>query len=518
MRVFVLLVLLLAACAPRPCAAAPEPRAGARGAALLVANSAYVGGRLGEAPLAGARALERELTRLGFEATLAVDLDRAGMRRALDAFAAAIRPGAPALFFFSGYGVEAKGEACLIPLGADVWTEADARAQGIALASVFAAMDKAGAVPKVVILDASRRNPFERRFRGFSAGLGALEPPPQSLLLSAAQEGQVVEGAPGTGPAAGVFVSELIKEMRAPDASADDVFNRTRLGVSRASGGRQTPLVRSTLTAPFFLAPQSLAPPPGLNEDGPADAQAGFGPPRPLRPRAVFRDCAACPSLVVAPAGEFQMGSEAFPAERPVHAVKIARPFAIGRFEVTRAQWDACVAAGGCEGPRLESEGEPDAPAGGVSFEDARAYVAWLARTTGAPYRLPSEAEWEFSARGGTTDAFWWGEEAGSDHANCRGCGGPGRPTVAGAYPANPFGLYDTSGNIAEWVADCWRDSYADAPRDGGAFDAPDCRIRVARGGSYDSAARFARSAARFPTQAELRYHANGLRVARDLP
>ncbi|WP_395664609.1 SUMF1/EgtB/PvdO family nonheme iron enzyme [Methylocella sp.] len=502
----------------RPAEARPAEKARG-GEALLVAESGYGGGALGPAPGAGARLLARELDRLGFATRVETDLDAAALRRALSGFAGRIRPGAPALLFFSGYAVTARGAVVLVPLGARIWTEADARAQGVTLDEALAAMDKAGAAQKIVILDASRRNPFERRFRSFSAGLTGFDPPPGTLLLSAAGDGEIVaDAAPGDGPA-GLFVSELVKELRAPDSSLDDAFARTRLGVARASGGRETPAFRSTLDAPLFLSAAQMGPlaSPIVHEDNPATLDAGrFGPPEGLRPGVAFRDCADCPSLVIAPAGEFLMGSEEFAAERPVHAVRIARPFAIGRFETTLGQWAACVADGGCGGRRL-GDGPKDAPAAGLSRTDAEAYLAWLSKKAGARYRLPSEAEWEYAARAGSTTKFWWGDEPGTGQANCRGCGGPGRPTVVGAFPANPFGLYDVAGNVAEWVADCWRDSYAAAPADGAPALVRGCRLGVARGGAFDAGPRFVRSASRLPADQELRYYANGFRVARDL-
>ncbi|ACK50839.1 protein of unknown function DUF323 [Methylocella silvestris BL2] len=519
--ILLLLLSLVAALASgvRPAGAA---EGAGKGVALLIANAAYSGGPASATVVAGAQNLARELSRLGFAVTTRSDLDRAAMRRAIDGFIARITPGSPALFFFAGYGVEAKGSSYLIPVDAGIWTEADVRKEGVGVDGVLAAMAKAGAKPNVMILDASRRNPFERRFRSFSAGLGVIDPPPQTLLFSAAEPGKVVGDQDSE---SSVFIAELIKELSAPDSTADDVFNRTRLGVSRATNGQQAPVMKSTLTEPFFLSAQSAAgagfadEAPGLEADG-----AAFGPPLDKRPGAVFRDCAACPSLVIVPAGAFTMGSDDFEAEQPAHSVSIAKPFAMGRFEVTNAQWDACVTGGGCGGWRPPDRGASGGgvPVSEVSFVDAGRYLDWLSHKTGRAYRLPSEAEWEYAARAGTTSRFWWGDEVGTDHANCRGCGGPGRPLAAGSYPANPFGLYDTAGNIAEWTADCWTASYAGAPRDGSAVRAPAgggaCKQRVVRGGSFDAGARYVRSASRFLYDAELRYYTNGFRVVRDLP
>jgi formylglycine-generating enzyme required for sulfatase activity len=154
-----------------------------------------------------------------------------------------------------------------------------------------------------------------------------------------------------------------------------------------------------------------------------------------------------------------------------------------------------------------------------VSWRDAKAYTAWLSQKTGRKYRLPSEAEWEYAARGGTRTTFWWGAAIGNRHANCRECGSNvgQQPMATGSFSPNPFGLYDTAGNAAEWVEDCWNDSYRNAPRDGAAWTIGQCGLRVLRGGAYDSQSRYLRSASRFRYDADVRYIANGFRVAREL-
>jgi formylglycine-generating enzyme required for sulfatase activity len=154
-----------------------------------------------------------------------------------------------------------------------------------------------------------------------------------------------------------------------------------------------------------------------------------------------------------------------------------------------------------------------------VSWDDAKTYLSWLSQKTGKKYRLPSEAEWEYAARAGTNSAFWWGRAASSGNANCEDCGGtPLRKTQpTGTFRPNGFGLYDVAGNAAEWVEDCWNDSYRGAPQNGSAWVTGQCRQRALRGGSFASKANFIRSAARFRYDSDVRYYANGFRVVRDL-
>jgi formylglycine-generating enzyme required for sulfatase activity len=237
-------------------------------------------------------------------------------------------------------------------------------------------------------------------------------------------------------------------------------------------------------------------------------------------PGELFRDCSDCPELVIVPSGEFDMGSTAKPTEQPVHRVRIGKNFAIGRRDVTFAEWDRCVAQSGCRfNPPDQGWGRGDRPVTNVSWDDAKEFVTWLSKTTGNSYRLPTEGEWEYAARGGSTTPYWWGKEVGTGHAQCAECGGGenGQTVSSGSFRPNAFGLYDTAGNAAEWVEDCWNQTYRGAPIDGSAWTNGDCSLRVLRGGSFADKALAVRSSARFRYDEDVRYYANGFRVARDL-
>jgi formylglycine-generating enzyme required for sulfatase activity len=235
----------------------------------------------------------------------------------------------------------------------------------------------------------------------------------------------------------------------------------------------------------------------------------------------VFRDCVDCADMVVVPAGDFEMGSTDSPTEMPPHHVVIGKPFAIGRYAVTFDEWDMCVTEGGCKAqPTDYGWGHEMLPVINVSWDDAEAFVAWMSKKTDKRYRLPSEAEWEYAARAGTTTPYWWGREIGATHAKCVDCGGdPAKRAIpVGSFLPNAFGLFDTAGNSAEWVEDCWNDSYRGAPSDGSAWTQKFCRQRVLRGGSFANKATALRSAARFHYDQSVRYYTNGFRVVRDLP
>lgn len=232
------------------------------------------------------------------------------------------------------------------------------------------------------------------------------------------------------------------------------------------------------------------------------------------------RDCDDCPEMVELPPGSFTMGSSGINIdETPAHDVGIAYPLAVSRYEVTFAEWDACVRGGGCGGHRPGDNGwgRGRRPVMNVSWIDAQAYALWLRIKTGKPYRLLSEAEWEYAARAGSKTEYAWGDEVERNRANCNGCGSPWdnqRTAPVGSFPPNAFGLHDMHGNLWEWVEDCYRESYFDTPDDGRAVSPPVCRYRVLRGGSWDFGPGLLRSAYRFFSLSDYRYDAIGLRVA----
>ena len=248
---------------------------------------------------------------------------------------------------------------------------------------------------------------------------------------------------------------------------------------------------------------------------------------RELKPRDQFKECQECPQMVLLPAGEFLMGSPAGEADRsnnedPRRKVTVARPFAVGKFEVTFAEWEGCINQGGCRHrPNNEGWGSGTRPVIHVSWDDiTREYLPWLSRKTGKAYRLLTEAEWEYAARSGTTTTYHWGNEIGASNANCSGCGSPwdGQKTApVGSFRPNAFGLHDMHGNVWEWVQDCYRDTYANAAPDGAAALSLDGCSRVLRGGSWLGAPRVLRSAVRGGYQPDFRFGNGGFRVARSL-
>ena len=250
-------------------------------------------------------------------------------------------------------------------------------------------------------------------------------------------------------------------------------------------------------------------------------------------PGSRFRDCAVCPEMVVVRAGSYLMGSPRSESGRhrdegPIHRVRIGAAFAVGVYEVTFDEWEACVRDGGCDGYRPDQGwGRGRRPVINVSWEDAQKYVSWLGRRTGEQYRLLSEAEWEYVARAGTTTPFHTGKTISTELANYDGrrtYGGGARgiyraQTVpVGSFRANRFGLHDFHGNAREWVEDCWHGSHDGAPNDGSDRGSTQCSWRVVRGGAWYDAPRLLRSAYRTWNFAGNRSSKLvGIRVARTL-
>ncbi|WP_457108161.1 SUMF1/EgtB/PvdO family nonheme iron enzyme [Methylobacterium sp. P5_C11] len=545
---------------------AQNPIGAGRRFALLIANSRYPDAQ-GSLPtiMKDGRLLAEELRRSDFDVDLRENLRREDVQAALEAFYAKLNAGAAAFVYFGGYGIQVERQSYLIPVNAQIWSETEVRRDGISLDAILSELNRRGVRVKIAVVDAARQNPFERRFRASSAGLAPVDAPEGSLILFSAPPGKVVREDDGD---VSLFVSELGKELRAPNLTAEEAFTHTRIGVSRASKAERVPWISSSLieefrfavgpanappvivpdrtskaeappvvrrppsdpVAPPLSAPSTKPPPPAVPQTAAALPVPGLPAPPPSQAPMQeggqtagqsLRDCEMCPELVILRAGTFEMGAGAQPFDRPVHRVTIPRPFAIARRETTINEWRSCVEAGACKyRPKVVDGQAGTQPITNVSWFDAQEYVAWLSALTRRTYRLPSEAEWEYAAHGGTSTAFSWGAQVGDSKANCRECsrtGGHELSSVASFAP-NGFGLFDMAGNAAEWVEDCWNDSYRGAPQDGTAWLTGTCSQRVLRGGSFDSSASYVKPSARFRYDADVRYYANGFRVARALP
>jgi formylglycine-generating enzyme required for sulfatase activity len=251
-----------------------------------------------------------------------------------------------------------------------------------------------------------------------------------------------------------------------------------------------------------------------------------------LKPGDPFGECTNCPEMVVIPAGHFSMGSPDAQNnifEPSPHNVAIAKPFAVSRYQLTFANWDACVKGGGCNGYMPDDQGwgpRDMQPVINVSWNEATEYVAWLSNFTKRDYRLLSEAQYEYAARAGAPTAYPWGNGIkfdGQAMANCAGCGSKWddkQTAPVGSFSANKFGLYQMLGNVWEWTQDCYHENYNNAPADGSAWLAAnggDCGSHVVRGGSWNFPTDSVHSAHRWRASTGARSNDLGFRVARKL-
>ena len=216
----------------------------------------------------------------------------------------------------------------------------------------------------------------------------------------------------------------------------------------------------------------------------------------------IFKDCDTCPKMIVIPGGKFLMGDEkGKKSQRPAHEVTIKGPLAVSIYEVPWDEWEACRDGGGCpRDPDSHKWGRGKRPVINMSWTEAQGYVKWLAKKTGRPYRMLSEAEWEYAARAGTTTHYWWGDKLKKKYANCRKCGSKwsGKKSApVGSFKPNPWGIYDMHANIWEWTSDCWNKTHAFAPTDQTPRTDGNCDRRTVRGGSWYYFPQLARSVSR---------------------
>jgi formylglycine-generating enzyme required for sulfatase activity len=311
------------------------------------------------------------------------------------------------------------------------------------------------------------------------------------------------------------------------------VLARTRIDSLRAAAPKEEAAAAAAAkNAPPAAAAKNV--PPAAPVAPPRRAPAHVPPPAvverkaaPASPAAAgaalgeLNDCTACPAMVSIAPGSFTMGSNTSdPSEKPAHRVTLGNGFAIGKYEVSVEQWNACADAGACAHLAQASNANAKAPVRDLSWDDAQQYLKWLGTVSGKTYRLPTEAEWEYAARGGTATRYWWGDQFATGKANCKECGPPWHadsPADIGSFAPNPYGLYDMNGSVWEWVSDCWHNSYKEAPGDGRSWDQPNCSVRAIRGGSWREGTSYMLSTTRFKYDASVRNGQNGFRIARSI-
>ncbi|MFZ4535470.1 SUMF1/EgtB/PvdO family nonheme iron enzyme [Propionivibrio sp.] len=565
------------------------PQAGAaegKRVALLIGNAAYGNSPLRNPPQ-DVREMEAALKSVGFRVEKVLDANQNQMKRAVRDFGTLAQGAEIAFLYYSGHGTQANGENYLIPIKATIEKEADYEVETVSANALMRQI--AGARPQaaIVVLDACRDNPYAAVTKGSSKGLGRMDAPTGTMIAFAT--------APNTTAGdEGHYARVLAAQIKTSGLELFDVFRNTSAEVKRLTGGKQEPrLSEVSISERIYLAGQvRVAPSPPAQlasvQPAPVPVPATAQADAPPVAGQVIKDCADCPEMVVIPAGKFMMGTSAaelmvlkkspwvienfthsYDEESPRHEVKIGSALAVGRTEVTVGEYARFVSAkayrtdaekgDGCyvlksDGGDWKKRAEANWKAPGfaqtdqhpvvcVSWNDAQAYVKWLAKKTEKGYRLLSEAEWEYAARGGSSARYPWGDDA--DYKNICGYANHADRSYADKYPkdtsvnkicsdgtvlvaetkhypANGFGLYDMHGNAMEWVEDCAHKNYAGAPSDGRAWTSACEKAeggvgRMARGGSWYNSPVNLRSAYRFGGEPSMRASAGGFRVARAL-
>jgi formylglycine-generating enzyme required for sulfatase activity len=555
--------------------------------ALVVGNSNYRNTTVLVNPANDARLMDKVLRESGFEVTLVLDADQPKLKRAMLEFGRELRKGVDAsLFYYAGHGVQVNGENYLVPVDAALENEDEVDLQAIAVNAFLQTMESASSPVNIVVLDACRNNPFSRAFRGSGGGLAPVNAPRGSFIAYATAPGAVAaDGEGGNSP----YTIALASVINSPGMKLEDVFKKTREKVLMSTNEKQVPWETSSITGDFFFK-GSLAPNVSGTVVNPAaeewtivqhstsiavleafrDKYIGEplysilakeklalllpekhteldcigvsssirGQESCLKTGDGFSDCDGCPTMVVVPAGKFVMGSPPEEKDReadegPQSNQIIRSAFAVGKFEVTRGQFDefvtdanhavgfSCWIWSGTEwiefpGRSFRNTGfaQTDShPASCISWDDAQAYVKWLSKKSGVKYRLLREYEWEYVSRAGTTTAFHTGSVITTAQANFNS--EKSGTTVAANFSSNSFGLFDLAGNVGEWTQDCYDPKYKAAGVVDTAHNKNGCK-RVVRGGGWNSLPKDIRSANRDRDAAGVRESALGFRLARD--
>lgn len=508
--------------------------------ALVIGNSAYTYAPPLTNPAHDGEDIAAALAKLGFDVISGNDATKAQMDVTVARFAHALRGAEIGVFFYAGHGLQFNGENYLVPIDAKLESQAALETEAIQLAKIQRIME-ASTKTNVLFLDACRNNPLARnlarslgtRSIGLGRGLAPTEAGLGTLISYATQPGAVANDGQGRNSP---FTGSLKRHILIPGEDLTSILIRVRNDVLAVTNSKQVPWDHHALRARLYLS----TPPDSVPNKRDVAANQQFLPGTTYRDTKISGQvCTSCPELVVIPAGSFVMGSREDDLERatnegPRHEVKVESNLAVGKYEITFAEWDACVAEGGCAGhtPIDNGWGRIRRPVANVSWDDAQSYIKWLRSTTGQNYRLLSEAEWEYAARSGTDTSFSFGDDIAQ---LCKYANGADKETTSivqrnercsdgfadktapvGSFLPNAFGLHDMHGNVWEWVADCRTDQYAGAD---GAQPAShtECSERVVRGGSWAVIPRGLRSAFRAFLKPDYHDDDVGFRVVRDL-
>jgi len=546
--------------------------------ALVIGNGAYKEGIL-KNPVNDAADMAATLKDSGFYVSVLENGNQRQMEDAIRSFGDRLRDqGGVGLFYYAGHGIQYQGSNYLIPVGARISSESDVKYEAVDAGRVLGKMEDAGNGLNIVILDACRNNPFARSFRSAEQGLARMDAPTGSIIAYATSPGSVA--ADGTGRN-GLYTGFLLKYLQQPGLTIEQMFKKVRQAVLRQTGSKQTPWESSSLTGNFYFTKgEGSTPAPvaqstnadavlwkvvtdgntisdyefflekypesnyaavaqlkirQLKRDGSTGADASIGNQSSSQsPLQSYTDSVTGMEFVYVPKGCFQIGSPSGEDGRdedegPVHEVCIDG-FYLGKYEVTNAEYRKFKSSHNSKDYKGKSLNGDSQPAVYVSWDDAREYARWLTGKTGKNFRLPTEAEWEYGARGGTSTSRFWGDSPNSackysnvaDKTAKRNWSdwtvhycddGYAVAAPVGSFNANDFGLYDMLGNVWEWCNDWYGENYyGTSPRDNPVGPSSG-KNRVFRGGGWFNGPRGVRSAIRIRNSPDYRYFNLGFRL-----
>ncbi len=558
--------------------------------ALVIANGAYPDAPLAN-PAVDAGIVADSLKRVGFAVTVKTNVDLEGFEQAMSDFATASKGADVALFYFAGHGFSVAADGVQQNLLMTTSSNFQAKSE-IGLRQGGEPLDHVeemvigNARATLIFIDACRNVPVLAHRGVAKRGFAPIDPSSFDgayVVLSTrqgktAEDGEAGKGSPfaravaATLPTAGLRIEDAsarIREKVRAETSGEQVPDVVRSDLPEggvvlmpAGASGSTPVATLDSTQPAdapaggsgakSIASLESAEPASLKSGAPSSAPAPAAEPPPSAAISVgpapnvaandpggevFKECDDCPDMVVVPAGKAMLGSPPGESGRQTfeaapHAVEIGKPFAVGRYAVSFAQWDACYAEGACGHRRLGDLdfGRGKRPAIFVTWTEAELYVQWLKRKTGQPYRLLSEAEWEYAARGCKTlrcanSPFWFGaiKPELAVYDSRRSYDGSPKATArlktepVDSGPANPFGLYNMLGNVRQWTQDCWNPTPTTVASNGAPVLSGDCSARATRGGSWADDPAKLRAAARDYESVDEGSERIGFRVARDL-
>lgn len=529
--------------------------------ALVVGNSAYKSAPLRN-PTNDAKDMAVKLKGMGFTVIERNNLTVKQIGSTLREFRSKLTPGSVALVYYAGHGLQIKGENYFPTVDAEIAGEEDVSNQSLAMRQIMDVLEGAKTRLNLIFLDACRNNPYQRSFRSSSDGLSKINAPSGTLISFATRPGSVA--ADGTGRN-GLYTGALLEAMDSRGDQIEQVLKRVVTRVKAGSKNQQEPWMEGSIEGEFCFGnclatsaqtavsddralwdsvkdsrdvnevkayleqfPRGLfagvararvaslenaafqvdmAKPPQSTTSSPRPPSSGFNA------GSVLKDCEECPEMISIPAGIFDMGSNDYADSQPVHRVNV-KGFFLGKTEVTQGQWKALMG----NNPSFFSRCGDSCPVDQVKFDDAQEFIKRLSLKTGKQYRLPSEAEWEYSARAGSSNKWSFGDSENSigDYAWYKRNSNSTTHQVAEKM-SNAFGLFDMHGNVWEWTQDCWNGNYSGAPTDGSAWNSGDCYRRVLRGGSFNNDIGRLRVSFRNADYVDSRYFSFGFRVARSL-